>query len=386
MRRELTAVARDWLRSIPRGWRIAVGVALLLVAVTAVLRGVRGAPEATDRATGGIEGRAATGPTANGAAMLRRDGAAVLGVLRTNDGAAAAALSYTAQRDRLLTGATSSSVSAEVGSEIAVAGRDIGDRPAAIPDRAAQRNPEGMLAARQGTVGWLTVPIAYRVREYSDRRAVVRVFSSILNVGADSSRGPGAIGFATRDMTLVWNDTRWRLRSVVDTADQPTPAIVVSTNSRRDAARLPTGERVLRADTRDSTGLFDWLREADPITVGPPGMGPIAGSTGRPLDSNLLAAVSAGFGRRAANAAASGPTPDGWSASSPIAAKPTACSTSVPEGLRCFELLVAGTSFRKHGIAITNLQLAGLAVASEAGRTGSVAFDLPDDLQRRVLG
>jgi hypothetical protein len=384
MLRELTAVTGDWLRTVPRGWRIALGGALLLVAVLAAARVVRGGDRPA-RPPGAAADRRAGTTAPQGAVMLRQDGAAVIGVLHTNDGAAAAALSYSVQRDRLLTGATSSAVAAEVGSRLAVAGHDIGDRPASIPDRAADRNAEAMLAARQGTTGSLTIPIAHRVRAYRGTRAVVRVFSALLNVGVDPARGPGAVGFATRDMTLSWSAGAWRIRSVVDTPDQPTPTIVVATNSRRDAATLPTRDRVLHADTSDSAGLFAWLRDASTIQVGPSGMGPTAGSTSPTTDRNLADALAGGFRRRARARSANLDSP-GWSASTPVAAATTACPTSVGDGLRCFEVLVAGTTLAERGIAIFNLQLAGLAVLAQPGRPGSVAFDVNDEVQRRVLG
>ena len=78
--------------------------------------------------------------------MLRRDGEAVLGVLRTTDGAAAAAISYVAQRNALLTGGTSAQTAAQVGGALAVGGHDVGADPASIPDRAGAVNTRAMLA------------------------------------------------------------------------------------------------------------------------------------------------------------------------------------------------------------------------------------------------
>jgi hypothetical protein len=325
------------------------------------------------------------GASQRGERLLERSGAAILGVARSRNGATAAALSYSVQRDRVLTGVTSSAVAAEIGSKLAVPGRDVGNRPAAIPDRAAARNPEAMLAGRRGTIAWLTTPIAYRVRSFRPGRSVVRIFASILNVAGDPGRGPGAITYVLRDITLTWADRSWRIRSVADVDDQPLPGVLVATDSDRNAGGRPPRDRVIPTRQSDSSGLFGWLRDADRLAVGPLGMGPVADAAAGPdaRDKNLRDALAEGFARSSARDTT---TPRTWSAATPMASRPTNCPKSSSTDIRCYEVLVSGTSFRERRVAIANLRLVGLAVSTRPDRRGSVAFDLPAGAQERVLG
>ncbi|MGX6446931.1 hypothetical protein ACVU7I_02505 [Patulibacter sp. S7RM1-6] len=386
MLRDLTAGIGEWVRRIPRGWRYAGAAALVLVLALAVFRG--GSDEGQNATTGAAAtapGRSAGAPAPEGAVMLRRDGAAVLGVLRTDDGAAAAALSYTGQRNALQTGGTSSAVAAEVGGKLALGGHDIGKRPASIPDRAAEVNATAMLATRQGTLKWLTLPIAYRVRSYTPDRAVVRVFSAALNAWASPDQGSSTLGYSLRDLTLDWANGAWRIRSVVDTPDQPTPALVATTNSSAAAERMPLQDRVIQTSDAATGGLYAWLQNASTVTVGPQGMGPVAGNAPAGPDAALLAALASGYAKAAAKQEGPAGT---WTAGAPIAyhAIPCPSDAAAAETTRCYEVLAAATSLRGRGIALTNVQLAGLAVSTVPGQTGSVKFDISEDRQREVLG
>jgi hypothetical protein len=317
--------------------------------------------------------------------MLRRDGLAVLGVLQTDDGAAAAALSYIGQRNALQTGGTSSAVAAEVGGKLALGGRDIGKRPASIPDRAADVNATAMLATRQGTLKWLTIPIAYRVRSYKPDRAVVRVFSAALNAWASPDQGSSTLGYSLRDVTLDWSDGAWRIRSVADTSDQPTPALVVATNSSAAAGRMPLKDGVIGSSDTATGGLYTWLQSASTVTVGPRGMGPVAGNAPAGADAAVLAVLASGYAKAVAKPRGGKGT---WSAGAPIAYRAIRCPADggAAATTRCYEVLAAVTSVRGRGIALTNLQLAGLAVSTVPGQTGSVKFDMSQERQREVLG
>lgn len=379
---ELRYQLAEWAGRVPRGWRYA-GVALLaLLAVLAVARVASGGHQDTaGTAAAATAAQRDAGTPADGAVMLRRDGNAVLGVLRSNDGAVAAALSYTQQRNALLTGGTSSAVAAEVGSKLAPGGHDIGDRPAGIPDRAARQNAEAMLATRQGTLSWFTTPIAYRVRSYSDRRAVVRVYASLLSVGATPEEGAAAITYTLRDVTLTWSGGAWRIRSVKDTPDQPTPAFVAATDSSADAANRPIRDRVIRSTRADGVGLHDWLAAARPMMVGPQGMGSLSGAV-RPEDRNVVGALARGM-RKANRTRTAGFS---WASSTPIAYRASACPGDTEPTVRCYEVLTHSTGYQGRGVALSGLQLAGLAVSTDPNDQGSTKYDLPATEQQKVLG
>ena len=206
---ELFEQVVDWVRLVPRWARWgAVG----LVAVVAAAG--RGARHGWRWARRGDRGPSARGAVPIGAVMLRRDGEAVLGVLRTTDGAAAAAISYVAQRNALLTGGTSARTAAQVGGALAVGGRDVGADPASIPDRAGAVNTRAMLATRAGQLVWWTIPFGYRLRSYRAARAVVRVFFALLDASALPGDGPAALTMNLQDVVLVWRSGAWRLWDV----------------------------------------------------------------------------------------------------------------------------------------------------------------------------
>lgn len=380
---ELWWAVSDWVRRIPRGWRYA-GIAILVALLVIAVAGIGGGSSATGEAAVSATATRGAGAPPQGAVMLRRDGNAVLGVMHSDDGAAAAALSYTGQRNALQTGGTSSAVAAEVGAKLALGGHDIGKNPASIPDHAADQNAQAMLATRQGTLIWRTLPIAYRVQSYTSSRATVRVYSAALSVYS-ATQGSAAMGFSLRDMKLRWQGGAWRIDRVTDTPDQPTPALIASTNSNAQASRLPIRDRLLAAEGRDASGLYRWLNGAAPIVAGPTGMGPVAGNRPTPADENFVAELQRGYAESArATADRTGQT---WSAGTPIAYRPIACPTSVQDDeTRCYELLLAATQVRGRGIALTALSLDGIAVSAKAGAQGSVRFDLTEQRQQDVLG
>jgi hypothetical protein len=380
---EIWWAVSDWVRRVPRGWRYAGAAALVLLLVLAVAGVVGGGDSSPRKAeVAGTTSRSGAGTV--GATMLRRDGYAVLGVMHSDDGAAAAALSYMGQRNALQTGGTSAAVAAEIGSKIAVGGHDVGRRPASIPDQAADVNAQAMLATRQGTLIWRTVPIAYRVRSYTGRRAVVRVFSAALNVYSPG-QGASAMGFSLRDMTLVWANGAWRIRSVEETRDQPTPGLIAAVNTSRQVRDLPIEDRMLSSTDGSATGLFSWLNASTPVTVGPAGMGPVDGNVPAGPDERFVAELQRGY----TNAAARDRAEDAgsaWTASSPVAYQRVQCPRSVKADMRCYELLSTTTTIEGQGIALMSMSLGGIAVSTDPQTQGSVPFDVPADRQRDVLG
>lgn len=379
---ELRWAVSDWVRQIPRVWRYA-GIATLALLVVVAVAGIGGGSSSAARkeAVPGAPGRGAGAP--QGAVMLRRDGNAVLGVLRSDDGAAAAALSYLGQRNALQTGGTSSEVAAEVGSKLALGGHDIGKSPASIPDHAADQNAQAMLATRQGTLIWRTLPIAYHVQSYTSSRATVRVYSAALSVYS-ASQGSAAMGFSLRDVSLRWQSGAWRIDRVKDTPDQPTPALIAATNSDQEAAKLPIRDRLLSTRGGDASGLYQWLNGAAPIVAGPAGMGPVAGNQPTPQDQNFVAELQRGY-TQAAQASAD-PSHTTWTAGTPVAYRPALCpQTEQDDNVRCYELLLAATQVQGRGIALMSLSLDGIAVSTTSGAQGSVRFDLPQQRQQAVL-
>lgn len=381
---EIWWAVSDWVRRIPRPWRYAGAAALVLLLVLAVAGVVGGGDSSPRKAeVAGTASRSDTG--AVGATMLRRDGYAVLGVLHSDDGAAAAALSYMGQRNALQTGGTSAAVAAEVGSKIAVGGHDVGKRPASIPDQAADVNAQAMLATRQGTLIWRTVPIAYRVRSYTSSRASVRVFSAALNVYSPG-QGATAMGFSLRDMTLSWMKGAWRIRSVDEVKDQPTPALVAAVDTSRQVRDLPIKDRILSSTDGSATGLFAWLNASTPVIAGPGGMGPVQGNQPAGEDARFVAELQRGY----TDAAQRDTTEDGaasaWTASAPIAYERVQCPRSVKRDSRCYELLSMTTTVQGRGVALTSLSLAGISVSTDPSVQGSFPFDVTKDHQRDVLG
>ena len=243
------------------------------------------------------------GAVAAGAVMLRRDGEAVLGVLRTTDGAAAAAISYVGQRNALLTGGTSAQTAAQVGGALAVGGRDVGADPASIPHRAAAVNTRAMLQTRAGQLVWWTIPLGYRVRSYTPARTIVRVFFGLLDASALPADGPAALTMNLQDVVLVWRSGAWRLWAVRPARDQPTVVAAFGLSARRELRSAPVPDRLIATRERTGVPLYSFLNLASPVLVGPAGMGPIAADAGapgpdrEPIVAGLAASLAVGVRR-----------------------------------------------------------------------------------------
>jgi hypothetical protein len=381
--RELFEQAVDWVRLVPRWARFgAVG----LVAAVAVLAAVRG--------TGGGARREATaaqapGSVPVGAVMLRRDGEAVLGVLRTTDGAAAAAISYVGQRNALLTGGTSAATAADVGGALAVGGHDVGADPASIPDRAGAANTRAMLQTRAGQLVWWTIPFGYRLRSYRASRAVVRVFFGLLDASALPGEGPAALTLNLQDVVLVWRARAWRLWDVRQAPDQPTVVAAFGLSARRDVRSAPVPRRVIR--TRESTGipLFSFLNQATPVLIGPAGMGPVAGGDAVDPDRRAvikaLAASLALVVRREGMARGGRVTARGlwWMASVPVAYRRTACPSEARG--RCYVVLFASVT-TAGAPALGLFTTGGLVVTGNGAGARASGFEVPAAVEQQLLG
>ena len=384
MLRELFEQMLDWVRLAPRWARWgAVG----LVAVVAVLAAVRG-NGGSDRG----EATAARGRSAvpMGAVMLRRDGEAVLGVLRTTDGAAAAAISYVAQRNALLTGGTSARTAAQVGGALAVGGHDVGADPASIPDRAGAVNTRAMLATRAGQLTWWTIPFGYRLRSYRAARAVVRVFFALLDASALPGDGPAALTLNLQDVVLVWRSGAWRLWNVRQAPDQPTVAAAFGLSARREVRSAPVPQRVIRTRERTGEPLFSFLNQATPVLIGPPGMGPIAADTDardpdhRAIITGLAASLALAVGRegmtRGGRLTARGLW---WMASVPIAYRRTGCPSEVRG--RCYVVLFASVT-TSGAPALALFTVTGLVVTGNGAAAHAGGFDVPEAVEQQLLG
>lgn len=385
--------ARTWLGAVPRPVRFGSAAVLVLVVLVAAVRLATGGGDEPERRAAAPTTTAAGGPTAapgEGATLLRRDGSAVLGVQKSTDGAAAAAISYVGQRNVLLTGGTTAQESAEIGSKIAIGGRDIGKSPASIPDRVAKtsdESAEALLKTRAGQMTWWTVPLGYRVRSYKDDRATVRVFASTMSAQSDVAAGPGTLGFALQDVQLRWQDGAWRIHDVVDAPDQPTPVVALVADTRSELAGRPIRERLIASQENSSAPLHRWLRGATPFLTGPQGMGPVNG--GRSLDSDqALVARDAALGL--SNTARKQGTIDGrarngWRTVAMVAMREISC----PEGAgdsRCFAELFLGTGTNDDQIATTELSVGGVIVGDVRGQRRVLRLDITREQQQEALG
>ena len=383
---------RTWVGAVPKPLRLAGAAVLVLAVLVAAARVASGggadpAPGASAPTTPATPGGLAAG---EGATLLRRDGSAVLGVQQSTDGAAAAAVSYVQQRNILLTGGTTAQESAEIGSKIAIGGRDVGRSPASIPDRVAEtsdQSAEALLKTRVGQMSWWTVPLGYRVRSYKDDRATVRVFASTLSAQSDVAAGPGTIGFALQDVQLRWKDGSWRIFYVVDAPDQPTPVVALVGDSRSELAGRPAKERLMAPVEDSSAPLHRWLRGATPALGGPQGMGPVQGGQRLDDDQALVAqdAVTgmASIARRYGTV--EGRATNGWRGAAPVAVREVGC----PEGAqdaRCFAELLISTGTERDEIATVELTVAGLIVGDVRGQRRAVKLDLTREQQQEALG
>jgi hypothetical protein len=382
--RELFEQTVDWVRLAPRWARLGAVGLVAVVAVLAALRGTGG----SDRATATVAG--ARGAVPEGAVMLRRDGEAVLGVLRTTDGAAAAAISYVAQRNALLTGGTSARTAAEVGGALAVGGRDVGADPASIPERAGAVNTRAMLQTRAGQLTWWTIPLGYRLRSYRASRAVVRVFFALLDASALPGDGPAALTMNLQDVVLVWRSGAWRLWDVRQAADQPTVVAAFGLSARREVRSAPVPRRVIRTRERSGVPLFSFLNQATPVLIGPPGMGPIApDADGRDPDHRaIISALAASLAlavRREGMTRGGRLTARGlwWMASVPVAYRRTGCPSEVRG--RCYLVLFASVT-TAGAPALALLTVAGLVVTGRGAGARAGGFDVPEAVEQQLLG
>jgi hypothetical protein len=382
--RELLDETVDWIRLVPRWARWS---AAGLVAVVAVLAAVRAAGDGGHGAVAAIRPRGAQ-PVA--AVMLRRDDEAVLGVLRTTDGATAAAISYVGQRNALLTGGTSAKTAAEVGGALAVGGRDVGADPASIPDRAGAVNTRAMLETRAGQLTWWTIPFGYRLRSYTPSRAVVRVFFGLLDASALPTDGPAVLTMNLQDLVLVWRSGAWRLWDVRQAPDQPTVAAAFGLSARREARAAPIAQRLIRTRERTGVALFSFLDEATPVLIGPPGLGPVARGADR-VDPDRRAiigglAASLAFAVRREGMTRGGRlTPRGlwWMASVPVGFRRASCPSEVHG--RCYVVLFASVT-TSGAPALAAFTVAGLVVTGDGAAVRASGFDVPAPVEQELLG
>ncbi len=387
----LSEAIQSWLGTVPRPLRLAGAAVLVLVVIVAAIR-IASTPDsdtpkaAAPTSTGA---RPAVG-AGEGATLLRRDGSAVLGVQKSTDGAAAAAISYVGQRNILLTGGTTSQESAEIGSKLAIGGRDIGKSPASIPDRVAEtsdESAEALLKTRAGQMTWWTVPLGYRVRSYKNDRATVRVFASTMSAQSDVAAGPGTLGFALQDVQLRWQDGAWRINDVVDAPDQPTPVVAIVGDSRSGLADRPARERLIAPQEDSSAPLHRWLRGATPLLAGPQGMGPVQGGQRLDDDQALVARDAlvgmANIARRYGGL--DGHATKGWRTGTPVAVREISC----PEGAgdsRCFGELLLSTGTDSDQIATVELTVAGIIVGDVRGQRRALRLDITREQQQEALG
>lgn len=385
---------RSWLGVVPKPVRLAGAAVLVLIVIVAAVRMATGSGDDTQDAAAAPAATTAADarPTdaGEGATLLGRDGSAVLGVQKSTDGAAAAAISYVQQRNILLTGGTTSQESAEIGSKIAIGGRDIGKSPASIPDRVAEtsnESAEALLKTRAGQMTWWTVPLGYRVRSYKSDLATVRVFASMMSAQSDVAAGPGTLGFALQDVQLRWQDNAWRIQDVVDAPDQPTPVVALVADSRAELADRPIKERLIAPQENSSAPLHRWLRGATPFLTGPQGMGPVNGGQ-RLDDDQALVARDAALGL--SNTARKQGTLDGrarngWRTVAMVAMREIQCPEGAGEA-RCFAELFLGTGTNDDQIATTELSVGGVIVGDVRGQRRVLRLDITREQQQEALG
>lgn len=384
---------RTWLGVLPGPVRFGAAAVLVLVVLVAAVRMATGSSDEPPARAPAPTATAAGAPTAapgEGATLLRRDGSAVLGVQQSTDGAAAAAISYVGQRNVLLTGGTTAQESAEIGSKLAIGGRDIGKSPASIPDRVAEtseQSAEALLKTRAGQMTWWTVPLGYRVRSYKNDRATVRVFASTMSAQSDVAAGPGTLAFALQDVTLTWQDGAWRIQDVADAPDQPTPVVALVGDSRSGLADRPVKERLIAPQEDSSAPLHRWLRGATPFLTGPQGMGPVNGGQQLDEDQALVArdAVVGLSNTARKQGTLEGRARAGWRTVAMVAMREISC----PEGAgdsRCFAELFLGTGTNDDQIATTELSVGGVIVGDVRGQRRVLRLDITREQQQEALG
>lgn len=385
----LMEAVRSWLSVVPRPVRLAGAAVLVLVVIVAAVRIASSSGDDTsDVATApATVGAATSAPAGEGATLLRRDGSAILGVQKSTDGAAAAAISYVGQRNALLTGGTTSQESAEVGSKLALGGHDIGRSPASIPDRVAETSGESMLKTRAGQMTWWTVPLGYRVRTYKGASATVRVFASIVGAQSDVAAGPGTLGFSLQDVQLRYQGGAWRIKDVTEAPDQPTPVVAIAADSRAAIAGRPTKDRVIAPEEDDSAPLHRWLSDATPMLIGPQGMGPV--KDGPRLDDDQALVARDALTGLAANAQRRGILDGhgrgGWRSATPVAMREIRCPQGAGDS-RCFTVLLLGTGTENDEIATVELTLGAVIVGDQGGQRRVARLDISREQQQEALG
>lgn len=384
---------RTWLGVVPRPVRFGGAAVLVLVVLVAVVRLASGGGDASKPRAAAPTTTAAGVPTAapgEGATLLRRDGSSVLGIQKSTDGAAAAAISYVGQRNILLTGGTTAQESAEIGSKIAIGGRDVGRSPASIPDRVAEtseQSAEALLKTRAGQMSWWTVPLGYSIRSYEDDRSTVRVFASTMSAQSDVAAGPGTLGFALQDVDLRWKDGAWRIHDVTDAPDQPTPVVTLVGDSRSELAGRPVKERLLAPQEQSSAPLHRWLDGATPLLAGPQGMGPVQDGQRLDGDQALVArdAVAGSTDGARRRGILDGRARAGWRSGAPVAMREITCPQGAGDA-RCFSLLILSTGTDENEIATVVLSLGGVIVGDVGGQRRVVRLDLTREQQQEALG
>ena len=124
-----------------------------------------------------------------------------------------------------------------------------GSPPAFAPSRRPPRTPRGpsqlQAAARSGGIFAQSMPLAYRLRSYHRRRAVIELWElSVLSGG----RVEPFARFQRSRSTLDWRGGEWRLSRLGRPRAGPTPAIErhAATNSSRAFVRTLRRYRELR--------------------------------------------------------------------------------------------------------------------------------------------
>lgn len=184
-------------------------IALVLAALAlALVVGRATAPRAMNAES------AVPGPT------LAHDGVP-LGYARTRGGAAAAALNYSSllgrlelqrkpERDRILRALATPELTSRAIPEL--------DRVAGELGRA------GYLDTVRGRTVYLPAPLAYRVVDWSGRRATVATWSASVLVTSNRRAAP-VISFQTAHTSLEWRGGDWRFAGASRRVPGPAPAI-----------------------------------------------------------------------------------------------------------------------------------------------------------------
>jgi len=381
--REFIGIAGDWVRGISP--RLRWGVLVALVALVGVLA-IRGASQEST----GSGHRAGADGDRDGARLLTRDGRAVVGVARSTDGAAAAAIAYNRQRNALLTGGTSSAEAAEVAAAIATGNRDIGRDPASIPDRAAADNVDAALKTRSGELVWWTVPFGYRVRRYDEEhgRATVRVLSALLSASSSADDGPAAVSVSLRDVQLRWTNGRWRLWDIDEPRDQPQPTLVMALSNAPELHGQPVAERILRRTTENGAPLHAYLADARAFALGPIGAGPTDPGALDADEERVYAEWLVATAQTLDSSGSLGPDggrTEGWQHATPFAWRETGCPPRSAE--RCWIAMgaVVGRQRARDPFTIS-LYVERLGVSESSGQRRAIAVPLTLEEEREILG